>query len=638
MADEGHKLTDRKIAEMEKRIAQEYAQAEREVKGKLDDYFRRFETKDKKWQQWVENGEKTEEQYKAWRTQQMAQGQRWNELKAQLAEEYNHTNQIARSVIDGYMPEIYAINHNYGLYQIESGGNINTSLTLYNRESVERLMREDPEVLPPPGKAVSKAIAQGKAERWSRQKLQSVMTQGILQGESIPHLATRLATEVGETNRKAAVRNARTMATNAQNAGRYDSYRRAKDIGVDLTIEWAATLDGRTRHDHRMLHGQRREVDEPFEVDGVEILYPAQLKSGDSDIPQQMIWNCRCTLLAWVKGFEGETVKHSEDMGDMTFEEWQEAKPEPQDILTQEQKGEAIRQSYIREYGGHGGTAEAATQEVAEYKKDDDTNNEKTTYETVAEYNNRQSEIDEQIQSESEKYEQLMGEQLFAFGTPQYDEITAQIEELDTRIKDLYEEKKEIVKAREEFLSIKGEDEIRKMIGVIDGKHSISDDLWATNLIQPGNPASTTNCGYCSLAYDARRRGIDCKAPYKVGVNDALVSSWWDGLTLTESPGTGQEAMQEIRDVAQNWGAGARGVVSVDYSQTMGHTFAFEVDDNRKVHFVDPQTGLENADSLFDEAISGTVRYGRTDDKELTKNALFYLEKGGWGEDKYSGL
>jgi hypothetical protein len=60
--------------------------------------------------------------------------------------------------------------------------------------------------------------------------------------------------------------------------------------------------------------------------------------------------NCRCTLLAWVKGFEGETVKHSEDMGDMTFEEWQEAKAEPQDILTQEQKGEAIRQSYIREY------------------------------------------------------------------------------------------------------------------------------------------------------------------------------------------------------------------------------------------------------------------------------------------------
>lgn len=350
MADEGHKLTDRKIEEMEKRIAQEYAQAEREVKGKLDDYFRRFETKDKKWQQWVENGEKTEEQYKAWRTQQMAQGQRWNELKAQLAEEYNHTNQIARSVIDGYMPEIYAINHNFGLYQIESGGNINTSLTLYNRESVERLMREDPEVLPPPGKAVSKAIAQGRAERWSRQKLQSVMTQGILQGESIPHLASRLATEVGETNRKAAVRNARTMATNAQNAGRYDSYRRAKDIGVDLTIEWAATLDGRTRHDHRMLHGQRREVDEPFEVDGIEILYPAQLKSGDSDIPQQMIWNCRCTLLAWVKGFEGETVKHSEDMGDMTFEEWQEAKAESQDILTQEQKGEAIRQSYIREY------------------------------------------------------------------------------------------------------------------------------------------------------------------------------------------------------------------------------------------------------------------------------------------------
>lgn len=350
MADAGHEATEKIISEMEKKLSKQYAQAEKEVKAKLDDYFRRFEAKDAKWQEWVKNGVKTDKQYKQWRTQQIAQGERWTALKEQLAEDYQNANKIARSTIDGYMPEVYAINHNYGIYQIENGGELATSLTLYDRQTVERLMRDDPELLPPPGKAVSKAISQGRAERWSRQKLQSVMTQGILQGESIPKLATRLAKEVGESNRKAAIRNARTMATNAQNAGRYDSYRRARDKGIALTIEWQATLDQRTRHDHRMLHGQRREVDEPFEVDGIKILYPAQLKGGSSDIPQHMIWNCRCTLLAWVKGFEGETIRKTERMNGMSFEEWLEARPVYNPIDLPEKKAAAIKASYIKEY------------------------------------------------------------------------------------------------------------------------------------------------------------------------------------------------------------------------------------------------------------------------------------------------
>ena len=350
MRDAGHDATDKIIKEMEQKLSKEYAQAEREVKEKLDDYFRRYEIKDKKWQEWVKNGVKTDKEYKAWRTQQIAQGERWTALKEQLAADFKNANKIASITIDGYMPEVYAINHNYGIYQIENGGEIATSLTLYDRQTVELLMRDDPELLPPPGKNVSKAISQGRAERWSRQKLQSVMTQGILQGESIPKLATRLAKEVGESNRKAAIRNARTMATNAQNAGRYESYRRARDKGIDLTIEWQATLDQRTRHDHRMLHGQRREVDEPFEVDGIKILYPAQLKGASSDIPQHMIWNCRCTLLAWVKGFEGETIRKTERMNGMSFEEWLEARPVYNPIDLPEKKAAAIKASYIKEY------------------------------------------------------------------------------------------------------------------------------------------------------------------------------------------------------------------------------------------------------------------------------------------------
>ena len=175
-----------------------------------------------------------------------------------------------------------------------------------------------------------------------------------MQGKSIPNMARDIAERTTGSEFKAAVRNARTMSTNAQNAGRYDAYDRLTKKGVELTLEWAATLDNRTRHSHRMMHGQRRNVGEPFEVDGVKIMYPAQTGTfkGVSDVPQEQIWCCRCTILSYVKGYEHDTIKESDKMGDMTFEEWLEAKEETQPILSQKEKGDAISAKYRKEYAG----------------------------------------------------------------------------------------------------------------------------------------------------------------------------------------------------------------------------------------------------------------------------------------------
>lgn len=360
MADPGHKRTDKELEALEKRLNEVYTQSAKEMQKKLDDYFKRFQIKDEKWRQWLYDGEVTEEEYKQWRTGQMAVGKRWEKMRDRLVSDQMHTNQIAREIVDREMPGIFELNANYAIYQVEHDAQIDTSMTLYNREAVDMILRDDPDLLLPPGKKVSKAIQEGKAQRWEKQKIQSTLLQGILQGESIPKLAARLASEVNDSDHKAAVRNARTMATNAQNAGRYDAYDRLKNKGIDLTLEWAATLDNRTRHSHRMMHGQRRDVGEPFEVDGVKIMYPAQTGTfrSVSDVPQEMIWNCRCTILAWIKGYEHDTIKHSDKMGEMTFEEWLGAKSESQDILSQEKTGEEIKQGYIKEYSKKEGNTE----------------------------------------------------------------------------------------------------------------------------------------------------------------------------------------------------------------------------------------------------------------------------------------
>ena len=354
--DPAHAETERLLAEMEKRIQKEYALAEKDIQAKIDDYMERFSLKDQKWQEWVKDGTKTKEQYKQWRIGQMAVGKRWESLKQTVSEELYHADQIAKSIVKGYMPEVYALNFNYGTYEVEKGAKVNTSFTLYDRQSVERILRDNPQMLPAPGKKVSQAIAEGRAVRWNSQQLQSVMIQGILQGESIPKLAARLAKEVGDSDMKAAIRNARTMTTGAQNAGRIDSYKRAEDMGIKMEQMWRATLDDRTRHEHRMLDGETVKVGEPFEVEGYEIMFP-----GDPTAEGFLIYNCRCTLKAVVAGLtlQAEKLRDDSAIGGKTYEEWKaEKQSESRPITEQKEKGEAIAESYRNEYRGHGGKPE----------------------------------------------------------------------------------------------------------------------------------------------------------------------------------------------------------------------------------------------------------------------------------------
>ena len=354
MADRGHELTDEKIKKMEDELRKEYTQAAAEIENKLKDYMDRFTKKDAIWQKWVQEGKKTPEEYAKWRTGQMAVGKRWEKMKDSIADDLLHVNDIATGIVTGQMPEIFATNANYAIYSAESDAGIDTGLTLYNRDAVNAIIQDEPDLLLPPGQKVSAEIAAGTAKRWEREKIQSVMLQGILQGESIPNIARRLAEKVADSNCKAAVRNARTLSTNAQNLGRYHAYERLEKRGVGVTLEWAATLDNRTRHEHRMMHGQRRNVGEPFDVEGIKIMYPAQTGKfmGVSDIPQRMIWNCRCTILAWVKGYEHDTITKSDKMGDMTFEEWLKAKEQSEPILKQKEKGDAISGAFNKQYAG----------------------------------------------------------------------------------------------------------------------------------------------------------------------------------------------------------------------------------------------------------------------------------------------
>lgn len=343
--DVGHAETDATLKDIEAKIAKEYRQAVKDTQAKLDDYLRRFEIKDKKWRLMVANGEKTEEEYKKWRTGQIMIGKRWEEMRDTLAQDYHNANAIARSIVDGYMPDVYALNHNYGTFEVESGALVDTSYTLYDRQTVERILRDNPDLLPPPGRNLQQRIAAGLDIKWQEGQIQSVTLQSILQGESIPTMAKRIARTMGETNHKATIRYARTAVTGAENAGRIDAYQRAEKMGIDMVQEWRATLDMRTRHSHRQMDGEKQRVGVKFS-NGCE--YP-----GDPNGPPWEIWNCRCAIRGVVKGLEPQARKYRslEDIEGMTYEEWKASKIEkPQRITAQEEKGEAMRRYYVNRY------------------------------------------------------------------------------------------------------------------------------------------------------------------------------------------------------------------------------------------------------------------------------------------------
>ena len=322
MADAGHIETEKLLKHMEKEIDAVYKQAYREARETADSFMKQFRAMDMKKRQEVKDGELDKSEYERWRRTQVFQGNRYHQMADTLAADMTHSKEIAMSVVNGYTPEVYAINHNYGTYEVEKGAKINTQYTLYDRQTVERIMRDNPDLIPKPKVNIP------KDELWNKKHINSAVMQGIMQGESIDKISQRLAATVTDMSHNSAIRSARTMTTSAENGGRVDSYKRAEKMGIEMVQVWMATLDGRTRHEHRQLDGQKRKVGEPFEVDGMKIDFP-----GDPKAEPQLVYNCRCTLIGEVKGVDynlSDVTERDNKLGDMTYEQWKEEKKKPE--------------------------------------------------------------------------------------------------------------------------------------------------------------------------------------------------------------------------------------------------------------------------------------------------------------------
>lgn len=310
--DYGHKQADLMLKDTEKRLQKIYAQAAKETEQKVKDYYDKYATKYNAKLADLRAGKISKADFTKWNQGQIMIGKRWEEMRDTIATDLTNTNKIAASVINGHLPDVYALNHNYGTFEVEKGSKVNTSYTLYNRQAVERLVRDDPNLLPKPGVNTKKDI------RWNKSNFNSGILQGILQGESIDKIAKRVALGTSSKDMSIAIRNARTAFTGAQNRGRYDSYCRAADMGIKIMKQWSAALDTHTRNSHRELDGEEVPYNEEFSNG---LMYP-----GDPDGEPAEVYNCRCAMIADIDEnlTNVDPSMINPNLANMSFDEWED--------------------------------------------------------------------------------------------------------------------------------------------------------------------------------------------------------------------------------------------------------------------------------------------------------------------------
>ena len=119
--DYGHRESDRRLAELERRIEKEYKQAYKEVKAKTDKFFEKFQKTDKEMSQKVKQGIISKQDYIEWRKKAMIKGNSLKNLEKSLAQDLVQADRIATELISGHKVDIYTLNRNYGEYEVESG-------------------------------------------------------------------------------------------------------------------------------------------------------------------------------------------------------------------------------------------------------------------------------------------------------------------------------------------------------------------------------------------------------------------------------------------------------------------------------------------------------------------------------------
>jgi len=316
--DPGTTATDEAVIKLEKEFRKIYGAAGKEIKKELDDFLKKYGPEMKELEMKFIDGTIDEAELKHLKMLTLQKGI-LNQKADQIAGVMKNANQKALAMVNGEQLNVFAQNANWQSYQLTQDTKLNLSFSVYDEHTVQKLIKDKPELLP------RKEVNGKKDKAWNRKIIAGAIAQGVIQGDSIPKLARRIAMQTGETNMKAMTRYARTAMTGAQNSGRMEMLHKAQGMGIKVKKTWLATLDSRTRDSHQHLDGKTIGVDDKFDNG---LMYP-----GDPGGAPAEVYNCRCTLIYDYEGFPNDPTadqRYDQESGqliqDMSYDEWKAAK------------------------------------------------------------------------------------------------------------------------------------------------------------------------------------------------------------------------------------------------------------------------------------------------------------------------
>lgn len=184
---------------------------------------------------------------------------------------------LAKSYENGYIGVMYDL-HKHGIPVIMP----------INQEQVVKALQVDSKLSRPMYERL------GEDVDYLKRSIRAEISRGIANGSTWNQIAGHIANGMNSPFNTAinnSIRIARTEGHRIQQRSALDAQYAAKEKGADVLKQWDSTLDNRTRPHHRRLDGQIRELDEPFEVDGLKAQAPGYFGKPKEDC------NCRCCLL-----------------------------------------------------------------------------------------------------------------------------------------------------------------------------------------------------------------------------------------------------------------------------------------------------------------------------------------------------
>lgn len=264
---------------LDKRLNNIYRDANKAVSDDLAVYLGKYKGIERSLSKDAKNGSKSDEEYKEAIQQEVFSGDEWEEEKGRCTNIICDADEESAEYANGRLDDIYTTSYNMGTYQDEMHYRREIGIALLTVVALKASGKE------PKGKIINR----GKDFNWTAKNIQRSVQKYTERGRTLAQVGKRAVRSVVKRSKTATGTSLQYLLWGVSEEGEWEQMMDLKSQGFDIKKCWISTKDQHTRDTHRILDGQEREIEEPYEVLGYHIMYPRQ-----NTAPPEMIINCRC--------------------------------------------------------------------------------------------------------------------------------------------------------------------------------------------------------------------------------------------------------------------------------------------------------------------------------------------------------